>query len=291
MKKSFKYALAIGIIKKVVLLIFLFSNYSFSQVQIQGAQPTYANPNPQPIKVQIQQNQADAGANAFNAARNATSNSLKNASIRKANYAAKQAAEAEARAYNAMARALNSDRKVSLADNFTKVKVDRLKGNMENYKYVTITNVRGWRVTSNYETIAQKILSAKKLTFLNYKYDIKGAKKLEINRKKSFAVAVPSKFKDDSQLLLVEWTREALQSDRLSTLQIKNTKGEILYLAKYKNIGYDEMLKPLTSNYNFSKEEAKAKIMEFKEYLDLGIISQEEFESKISEYKKILLGN
>ena len=31
MKKSFKYALAIGIIKKVVLLIFLFSNYSFSQ--------------------------------------------------------------------------------------------------------------------------------------------------------------------------------------------------------------------------------------------------------------------
>lgn len=100
MKKSFKYALAIGIIKKVVLLIFLFSNYSFSQVQIQGAQPTYANPNPQPIKVQIQQNPADAYSNSFNAARNATSNSLKNASIRKANYAAKQAAEAEARAYN-----------------------------------------------------------------------------------------------------------------------------------------------------------------------------------------------
>ena len=31
MKKSYKYALAIGIIKKAALLIFLFSNYSFSQ--------------------------------------------------------------------------------------------------------------------------------------------------------------------------------------------------------------------------------------------------------------------
>ena len=31
MKKSFKYALAIGIIKKAVLLIFVFSNYSFGQ--------------------------------------------------------------------------------------------------------------------------------------------------------------------------------------------------------------------------------------------------------------------
>jgi len=35
------------------------------------------------------------------------------------------------------------------------------------------------------------------------------------------------------------------------------------------------MLRPVVSDYMFNKEDAKKKLMEFKEYLDMGIITQE----------------
>ena len=40
-----------------------------------------------------------------------------------------------------------------------------------------------------------------------------------------------------------------------------------------------------------SKESAKKELMELKEYLDMGIITQEEFDKKAESLKKILLGN
>ena len=40
-----------------------------------------------------------------------------------------------------------------------------------------------------------------------------------------------------------------------------------------------------------NKDDAKQQILELKEYLDLGIITQEEFDTKAASLKKILLGN
>lgn len=40
-----------------------------------------------------------------------------------------------------------------------------------------------------------------------------------------------------------------------------------------------------------SKQEAKKELIDLKEYLDLGIITQEEFDKKVVSLKKILLGN
>ena len=51
------------------------------------------------------------------------------------------------------------------------------------------------------------------------------------------------------------------------------------------------MLRPVTTDYTFNKEDAKKKLMELKEYLDMGIITQEEFNNKAVSLKKILLGN
>ena len=45
------------------------------------------------------------------------------------------------------------------------------------------------------------------------------------------------------------------------------------------------------SNSKISKEDAKNKLLELKEYLDLGIITQDEFDEKAKPLKKILLGN
>jgi len=40
-----------------------------------------------------------------------------------------------------------------------------------------------------------------------------------------------------------------------------------------------------------NKNEAKKEILELKEFLELGIITQEEFNTKVIGLKKILLGN
>jgi len=45
------------------------------------------------------------------------------------------------------------------------------------------------------------------------------------------------------------------------------------------------------SNLIISKDEAKKQLIELKEYLDLGIITQDEFDKKAVSLKKILLGN
>ena len=97
---------------------------------------------------------------------------------------------------------------------------------------------------------------------------------------------------NNSETLFLDWTREALpQNIRFSRLVLKNSDGEVIYNAEYKNIGYAEMLRPVTSDYTFNIEDAKKKLMELKEYLDMGIITQEEFNNKAVFLKKILLGN
>jgi hypothetical protein len=39
------------------------------------------------------------------------------------------------------------------------------------------------------------------------------------------------------------------------------------------------------------KDKAKKELIELKEYLDMGIITQKEFDKKVESLKKILLGN
>ena len=51
------------------------------------------------------------------------------------------------------------------------------------------------------------------------------------------------------------------------------------------------MLKPLMSDYIFTKEMAIKKIKEFKELKDLEVISQQEYDDLVKELKPILLGN
>jgi hypothetical protein len=55
-------------------------------------------------------------------------------------------------------------------------------------------------------------------------------------------------------------------------------------------LSYQEILTPLTSNYIYTKEIALSKIEEYKKYLDLGVISKEEYDTKVAELKPILIG-
>tara|TARA_B110000908_G_C9830971_1_gene261342 strand:+ start:38 stop:493 length:456 start_codon:yes stop_codon:yes gene_type:complete len=52
-----------------------------------------------------------------------------------------------------------------------------------------------------------------------------------------------------------------------------------------------ELRDKIEDNLLINKNEAKKEILELKEFLELGIITQEEFNTKVISLKKILLGN
>ena len=52
-----------------------------------------------------------------------------------------------------------------------------------------------------------------------------------------------------------------------------------------------ELRDKIENNLLINKNEAKKEILELKEFLELGIITQEEFNTKVFGLKKILLGN
>jgi hypothetical protein len=69
-----------------------------------------------------------------------------------------------------------------------------------------------------------------------------------------------------SKTLLLEYYREAPNDyDRMTTIILKDYKGEIVFQAEYKNNNFIEMLKPSMSDYNVTKE--------YKELKDIGIVT------------------
>ena len=261
--------------KKLLLLLLLVPMVSFAQVQVQGAVPTYANPYPQPIQVEVQPN-ANPFANPAN----------KTTVINRATPAV-----------------------VPLSEASTNITIDQLKGSSNQYKYLAIKRVSGWAVSGNFVTIINQVNSAKKYSIVSLNNlrmrkvvnnsavatsdDKKSRKQIKrIDEQNFYEPVIPQEYLNDSETLFLEWTREALaENNRFSRLVLKNSNGEVIYNAEYNNVGYSEMLRPVTTDFTFNKEDAKKKLMELKEYLDMGIITQEEFNNKAVSLKKILLGN
>ena len=209
---------------------------------------------------------------------------------------------------NAAAAAANV-RSEAIKNNSEKIEIDLLKGSSDKYKYLVIKRVSGWGTSGNFVTITNEINGANKYSIVSLNSlgmyspnanaanatskDRQSRKKIkQIDENQFYEPLFPQKYLTDSETLFLEWSREAITPvDRLSRLILKNSVGETVYQAEYKNKGYSEMLRPLVSDYNFGKQDAKNKLIELKEYLDLGIITQEEFNTKAVSLKKILLGN
>jgi hypothetical protein len=182
-----------------------------------------------------------------------------------------QAIQAGAASQQAAA-AKNASYNEALKNNYSKISIDNLINNTNKYEYVFLESVSGWKSSENKRDIL-KIL--------------KGANKFIIIDNKEF----PSEFLNNSKVLLVSWLREAQGDDnRITQLSIKNIVGNLVYESTSKNLSHQEILKPLISNYVFTKEMALSKIEELKKYLDLGVITKEEYDSKVLELKPILLG-
>ena len=178
-------------------------------------------------------------------------------------------AGAAARQANAASNAAYNE---AMKDNYSKISIDNLINNTNKYEYVFLESVSGWKAGDNKRDIL-KIL--------------KGANKFQIIDERE----LPSEFFNNPKVLLVSWLREA-QGDviRITQLSVKNYEGKIIYESTSKNLSHQEILMPLISNYTFTKELALSKIEELKKYLDLGVITKEEYDAKVAELKPILLG-
>jgi hypothetical protein len=175
----------------------------------------------------------------------------------------------------------------ALKNNYSNVTTDYLINNSNNFKYIVIENVGGWMPQGNKESLIEALIGAKKYIIIDVSKDYNSRGKELKNDKK-----IPDNLTNNKEVLFLNWMRED-QGDvnRITLFTIKNSDGKIVYESISKNLSFGEILKPLISNYIYSKEQALTKIEELKKYLDLGIITKEEYDLKVSELKPILLGN
>lgn len=213
---------------------------------------TYSNPYPATQKVEVTVKK-DPYANMGNS------------------FAQGMQAGAAARAARAQEGAARSE---AMKDNYKEIKVDKIINNDGLYKAVVLNNVSGWKPSANKTEIKKILKGSNKYKF----YD--SPKKL------------PESFKNSREVLYLNWIREALtEYDRVTTLILSDNTGNTLYEATHKNIPYSEMLSILTTSYFMSRETAINKVKELKELLDLGILSQTEYDKETESLKKIILNN
>ena len=246
------------IMKKLLFILILFpilANAQYTQPTKVEIVPksSYSNPRiitaqPQPNPYKINNNQIYQNA----------------AAGRSANAANRSATAAEA-----------SARSEALKNNSEKIEIDLLKGYSNKYKYLAIKRVSGWATSGNFVNIINEINRAKRYQIVSLNslgmYDAgatnatsndRKSKKIikQIDKNQFYEPVIPQQYLNDSETLFLEWSREALTPvDRLSRLTLKNSSGETLYQAEYKNKGYSEMLRPLLSDYTFGKEDANNK--------------------------------
>jgi hypothetical protein len=198
--------------------------------------------------------------------------------------AIRNARASEANARTAVANA-QSD---ALKNNYEKIEIDFLKGMPGRFKSVAIKKVTGWAVIENYETLFTEIMNGSKYQLVN-----EAGKILNMNsyqKNKLFFPPIIEGYDNDSLTLFLEWSREATSDyDRISRLILKSYDGSTVYQAEFKNKSYTEILRPVLAEYIMTSEEAKINLIKLKEYLDLGLISQSEFDSKATSLKKILI--
>ena len=175
----------------------------------------------------------------------------------------------------------------AMKNNYERIEIDLLKSLTGKYKSIAIKKIIGWSGIENYETLINEIKNANNYQLVNELGKISDKRTLEKN--KLFMPLILEGYQNDSSTLYLEWSREAItEYDRVSRLILKNYLGETVYQAEYKNKGYTEMLRPIITEYKMSPEEAKINLIKLKEYLDLGLITQSEFDFKAASLKKIL---
>lgn len=178
---------------------------------------------------------------------------------------------------------MQANRSAALANNSTTINTDFLINNDGAYRGIVLNNISGFKSSANKSSIQEILGAADKYFFYKSVRDI------------------PEPLKNSDKLLFLDWIREAPTNyDRITTMILKNISREIVFEGIYKNKSHSEILAPLTTGYSMSDDEVEAqvkilrsdaikRIKDLKELLDMGIITQGEFDSEATELKKIIL--
>ena len=203
--------------------------------------------------------------------------------------AARQARAASAQANAAAERA----RLEAMKDNYSIIDIDLLKDNGDKYKYVLVDNVTGHMSEENMKTIILTLRGASIYGFVS----MLGKRKKYWTHQKLPEVIT----KRPESVLKLSFHREAQgQYTRTSKVTLKDYNDEIIYQANHKNKDYATMLYPLLNKYitteaekiannEFIRSEAIKKLKEARELLDLEVISKEDYDKLVEEYRPILL--
>tara|TARA_B110000879_G_C10981703_1_gene435663 strand:+ start:83 stop:820 length:738 start_codon:yes stop_codon:yes gene_type:complete len=183
----------------------------------------------------------------------------------------------------ALSATMEANRSAALANNSTTINTDFLINNDGTYRGIVLNNISGWKSSANKSSIQDILGAANKYFFYKSIKDI------------------PAALKNSDKLLFLDWIREApTDYDRITTMILKNISRETVFEGIYKNKSHSEILAPLTTGYSMSDDEVEAqvkilrsdaikRIKDLKELLDMGIITQDEFDSEAVELKKIIL--
>jgi len=228
-------------------------------------------------------------------------NQYQNQNIQNAKNSANAAAANARRAANAARSLAHSE---AMKNNNTKVLKDLLVDNSKNYKIVVIDTITGWKIKANLKTI---LSLNKKTTNMNIIYTSRdnvwkrfhshSYSENESNNKLIFGEVygkqtgrIGSFEVSSDSVLFLTYDRNALNNyDRETRIKLYNFQNVLIYEAEHFNIPFEKMFAPILKEYVFSKEMAIKQLKESKEYLELGIISQKEYDAKVKKLRPIVL--
>ena len=178
-------------------------------------------------------------------------------------------------------------------DNYEKVNIDLLKDNGDKYKYVLVKSLTGTEEKLNTINITKALKSSSIYGFVNRT----GPKSRWTHKK------IPEVINRSQNLVLyLSFHMEAQgPNNRLMKVTIEDYKDNTVYQADFKNKDFLSMLRPLLSPYITSKEQMNLKnkesrdeaikiLREAKELLNLGILTEEEYNEMVKKYKSIIIG-
>ena len=170
-------------------------------------------------------------------------------------------------------------------DNWTKIEFDNFSKKASKYKYVV------FKENKNYSrSFVKQVIDLLQNSIYNYEV-------INLNKPKRTFKNLPQEFYNNDDVIFLNIIKTRIPVRSVSYRFFLQDKSNVIFESTHKNKTLDEVLKPLISNQIISsnnteiKTQAKKELLELKEYLDSGIITQEEFDKKAVSLKKILLGS
>ena len=203
-------------------------------------------------------------------------------------------ADAARQAKIARKQAEEAARAEAMKDNYSKINIDDLIDNSDKYKYVLVEKVAGLDIDENAKIITNTLKGSNIYGFVS----MVGSKRNWTHRELPQVILK----RPESVLYLSFQQYSQGEYTRISRVTLEDYEDKVIYQADHKNIDYATMLGPLLDKYvtpkeqkaaqkKLARDEAVKQLKEAKEMLDLGILTQDEYDKISAKLKPIIINN